>query len=143
MSCKRRRFKKPLGLMSQQNLFDPIPTTKLQTLSREELIEFVALQQKVNLTIIRDNERLRALNNELESKTLYLDEQFVVLKNKYFGKSSEKEPSEEDKRRHNDGSRTKKKRVQLPSLRYPNAPLIEREVELRAADVQMLWRKNG
>ncbi len=117
--------------MSQQNLFDPIPTTKLQTLSREELIEFVALQQKVNLTIIRDNERLRALNNELESKTLYLDEQFVVLKNKYFGKSSEKEPSEEDKRRHNDGSRTKKKRVQLPSLRYPNAPLIEREVELK------------
>lgn len=118
--------------MSQRSLFDPIPTTKLQTLSREELIEFIGLQQRVNETFAREVTRLRGLNSELESKTLYLDEQFVLLKNKYFGKSSEKEPSADDRRRHEEKARgSAKQRVQLPSLRYPNAPLIEREVELK------------
>lgn len=119
--------------MAQQNLFAPIPTTKLQTLTREQLIEFIELQQKVNESIIRDNERLRAWNNELEQKTFLVNEQYIVLKNKFFGKSSEKEPSEGDRRRAAGGlkGRGKKKKVQLPSLRYPNAPLIERDVELK------------
>lgn len=119
----------------QKNLFDPIPTSKLETLNREELLQFVKLQQKVNETIIRDNERLRALNHELEQKTFCIDEQYIVLKNKYFGKSSEKEPSLEDQKdfekNPNHRIRGKKKKVLLPSLRYPDAPLIEREVELK------------
>ena len=64
--------------MAQQNLFAPIPTTKLQTLTREQLIEFIELQQKVNESIIRDNERLRAWNNELEQKTFLVNEQYIV-----------------------------------------------------------------
>jgi transposase len=116
--------------MRQQNLFDPIPVTKLQTLSHAELIEFIQLQQKVNETILKDNERLRALNKELEQKSIYVEEQYITIKNKYFGKSSEKEPSKEDKQRANKSVK-KKEKVQLPSLRYPDAPLIEREVELK------------
>jgi transposase len=119
--------------VNQQNIFDPVPQSKLQTLTQEELIEFILLQQKVNETIIKDNERLRGLNNELKQKTLYVEEQYIVLKNKMFGKSSEKAPSKEDQKKANSkkGKKKKKRKVQLPSLRYPNAPLIEREVELK------------
>lgn len=118
-------------LMKQQDLFTPIPRTRLQTLTQEQLIEFIELQQKVNETIIRDNERLRATKGELEQKTLFVEEQYIILKNKFFGKSSEKSPGIEDRRKHNQKNVKKKKKVQLPSLRYPNAPLIEREVELK------------
>lgn len=117
--------------MKQQDLFSPVPVTKLQTLTREELIEFIELQQKVNEAIVRDNDRLRATNDELAQKTLFVEEQYIILKNKLFGKSSEKSPSLEDRRKASKKSGKKKKRVQLPSLRYPNAPLIEREVELK------------
>jgi transposase len=116
--------------MNQQNLFDPIPVTKLQTLSHAELIEFIQLQQKVNEAILKDNERLRALNKELEQKSIYVEEQYITIKNKYFGKSSEKGPSKEDRQKANKNSKRKKK-VQLPSLRYPDSPLIEREVTLK------------
>jgi len=116
-------------VIQDNKLFEPIPISKFQTLSKEQLIEFIELQQKVNETIIKDNERLRRLNNELEEKTLLIDEQYITLKNKYFGKSSEKQPSPEDRRKANRGKKARKKRVLLPSERYPDAPLIEREVE--------------
>jgi transposase len=66
----------------------------------------------------------------LEQKSFYIEEQYITIKNKYFGKSSEKSPSEEDRRKHRTKNAKKKKKVQLPSLRYSNAPLIEREVVL-------------
>lgn len=114
----------------QQDLFKPIPRHKLASLTQEELIEFIDLQQKVIKTINNDNDRLRASNNELEQKSFYVEEQYITIKNKYFGKSSEKSPSADDRKKHRDKNAKKKKRVQLPSLRYPDAPLIEREVIL-------------
>lgn len=114
-----------MKIPEQQILFDPVPLTKLQVLSREELIKFIELQQRVNLTIIRDNDRLRAINNELEQKSLFVDEQFITIKNKLFGKSSERSSNKSSK-----SSKDKKKKVQLPSERYPDAPLIERHITL-------------
>lgn len=65
----------------------------------------------------------------MKQKSLFVEEKYIVLKNRFFGKSSEKEPVV---RSGSDGSkREKKKKIQLPSLRYPNAPLIERHVELK------------
>jgi hypothetical protein len=55
---------------------------------------------------------------------------YITIKNKLFGRSSEKEPSPKDKKIH-ENTNNKKTRVQLLSLRYPNAPLIEREVEFQ------------
>lgn len=112
-------------------VFDPIPSSKFRNLTKEELIEFIELQQKFNDTILKEVRRLREFSNELEQKSLFVDEQFITLKNKFFGKSSEKSPSHEDRAKATRGKKSKKKKVQLPSLRYPNAPLIEREVELK------------
>jgi len=115
--------------MIQEELFKTVPVNRFSLLSKEELIEYVELQQKVNEKIIKDNDRLRSLNNELEQKTLFIDEQLINIKNKLFGRSSEKEPSNENKKKT--GSRKKgKKKVQLPSQRYPDAPLIGRDITL-------------
>lgn len=117
--------------MKQQDLFAPVPMHKLQSFSKEEIIELFEAEQRLRVQFQQDNERLRGTNDELKQKTLFVEEQYIVLKNKLFGKSSERSPSEEDRRKANTKSGKKKKRVQLPSLRYPNAPLIEREVELK------------
>jgi transposase len=113
--------------MKQQNIFDPVPVERFEILSREELIQLAKLHQRAIVMISKDNDRLRALSEELKTKNLYLDEQFVVIKNKLFGKSSEriKRPSREAA-----GANANKKRVQLPSERYPNLPLIERDITL-------------
>lgn len=116
--------------MTQEELFKPLPSDKIALIPHEELVELFKCQQKIIDIINKDNDRLRASNNELEQKSFYIEEQYITIKNKYFGKSSEKSPSEEDRKKHQDKNKKKKKKVQLPSLRYPDAPLIEREVIL-------------
>ncbi len=113
--------------MKQEELFKPIPSHKLAQLSKEELIEFVQLEQQIRFHYERENGRLKALNAELKQQKLFVNEQYIVLRNKLFGKSSEREPSKALREK----SKTEnQKRVQLPSLRYPDATLIERHVEL-------------
>jgi transposase len=116
--------------MNQEYLFEPIPKHRLEMFSKKELIEFIDVQERVNKAFQRDNDRLRNLYEETKQRTLLVEEQYITIKNKLFGKSSEKEPSNEDQEKSNKG-KVKKTRVQLPSLRYPDAPLIEREIELK------------
>lgn len=117
--------------MNQQELLEPIPSDKIALIPHDDLVELFKYQQRIIETINKDNDRLRAANNELEQKTFYIDDQYITIKNKFFGKSSEKQASPEDKKKHQKKNRKKKKKVQLPSQRYPDAPLIEREVELQ------------
>jgi transposase len=119
-----------MNQLSQEDLFKPIPSDKIALIPHDELVELFKLQQKVNETILKEVDRLKASNNELEQKSFYIEEQYITIKNKYFGKSSEKEPSQEDRKKYQNKTTKKKKKVQLPSLRYPEAPLIEREVVL-------------
>lgn len=111
----------------QQNLFEPIPLTKYQLLSKDELITLAVGYEKMIVAINKDNDRLRAINHELKQKNLFVDDQFITIKNKLFGRSSERSAGSA---RSNKSSGQKKKKVQLPSERYPNAPLIERHITL-------------
>lgn len=88
---------------------------------------WVKFQQKALQTLNQDNTRLRALNKELETKSLFVEEQLITIKNKLYGKSSER-PSKEAA--NNSPNKSKKKKLQLPSERYPDAALIERHVTL-------------
>jgi len=115
---------------SQQNLFKSVPRHKLASLTQEEIFEFIEVQQSLINTFQKEIDRLKDSNSELNQKSFYIEEQYITIKNKFFGKSSEKEPSQEDRRKHRSKNAKKKKKVQLPSLRYPEAPLIEREVVL-------------
>jgi len=113
-----------------ENVFKIVPPEKLALLSREDLIILLTGEQDLRRQIAADNDRLRALNNELEQKSLFVNERLINLKNELFGKSSEKSPSRASIADHEKKQKDKKKKVQLPSLRYPDAPLIERHVEL-------------
>lgn len=115
--------------MNQQNLFDPVPRSRLEMFSKEELIEFYEVQQRVIDQFQKHIKKLEAVNGELEQKTLLIEEQYVTIKNKLFGKSSErlKKPGSSGEK---ESGAEKKKRVLLPSERYPNLPLIERHITL-------------
>ncbi len=115
--------------MEQQNLFKPVPVERLALQTKEDLILFIKLQQEVNNQLQERVEFLEAMGRELKNRVLFVKDSYVVLKNRFFGKSSEKSPWQ--KNSHGDSPKDKKKRIQLPSLRYPNAPLIERSIEFQ------------
>lgn len=119
--------------MTLQELLEEIPVEKFDLLTRDELAQFAKLEQKMRIQLQKENENLRSFNDELKQKSFYIEEQFINIKNKFFGKSSEKKARSDGNQVHRSGKKAKKKKIQLPSLRYPNAPLIEREVELAVA----------
>ena len=115
--------------MKQQNLFDAIPRHRLESLTRDELIEFNEAQSKVIEQFQKHIQRLEALNAELEQKSLFVEEQYITIKNKMFGKSSERQPKAS--LASNSGAEgTNRKKILLPSERYPEAALIERHVTM-------------
>ena len=116
--------------VNQQFLFEPVPVERLQLQSKEDLITFIKLQQKVNDSIIKENQRLRALSEELKEQVLLIEDQYIVFKSRFFGKSSEREPARQDEEKEA-AKASKKVKVQLPSARYPDAPLIERDIQLQ------------
>lgn len=119
--------------MKQEELFAVVPADKFSLLSRDELVEYLRLEQDFRKQLEKEVQRLRALNGELEQKHFQLGDQYVVIKNKLFGKSSERSPVRKDV--EVEGLKKvfgpKKVRLMLPSERYPDAPLIERRVEFQ------------
>jgi transposase len=134
-------------------LFQPKSADFLAKASKEELVELIQRQtqegQKLLETVMKtaaalaikdeeieqkkkENNELQALYDELKERHLILEGQHILLKNKFFGKAKNKPPTQAAAR-----DRTKKKKNaskpkrKLPSERYPNAPLIERHVELK------------
>ena len=125
------------------DVLKPVPIERLDILSKEELINFFKLEQSLRMRFEKEVVLLRneiaelkqerfdlgSINDELREKKFLVEEQYIILKNKLYGKSSERSPSDGDRFSSYKGKRgAKRKRVLLPSLRYPNAPLIEREV---------------
>lgn len=96
----------------QQNLFDAVPVERFQILTREELVELCKQHQKIIVAVTKDNDRLRAFNEELKQKSLLIEDQYVTIKNKLFGKSSERtaRPKADDK-----SEKTKKQRFYSPA----------------------------
>ncbi len=120
-------------MSAQDYLFDPIPFDKLDTLSKED---FKILVHGLQDTVTQLRTLNTKLKNEQERKnlqTLLLNEQYILLRSKFFGRSSEKHPSNALKSAHTESQQKliPKERVQLPSLRYPNAPLVERDIEFK------------
>jgi len=110
-----------------ENILKEVPPEKFDILSREELLIFLKGEQKLRIHFEKENDRLRALTEELEQKTFFIEEKYIHIKNKFYGRSSEKEPRAKKSSGH---EKIKKKKIQLPSQRYPHADLIERHVEL-------------
>jgi transposase len=111
----------------QQYLFDPIPSDKYDLLSKDELIQLHRGNEDLIRQMRSHIEELHAKYMASEQKSFLLAEQSILIKHRLFGKSSEKSlkrPSGDKPRKD------PRKRVLLPSERYPNLDVIEKRVEL-------------
>jgi transposase len=120
-------------------LFEITPVEKFQILSRERLIDYIKGLEDLNRQLVRHNNQLKKRAEELEDKTVILDERLVAVKNELFGKSSEKVAAPETATGEDleaplppSERSAPRRRVRLPSERYPDAPLIERHVQLES-----------
>lgn len=116
--------------MDFDTVFAEVPADKFDLLPKEDLITFLKLEQQYRIQFQKENKELKQQINLVEQQALLINEQYATIKEKFFGKSSEKAPVKDphtEKKKNKD----KKIRVLLPSERYPNAPLIERDIELQ------------
>jgi transposase len=113
--------------MQEQYLLEPLSDDQIDQLTPEDM--------KILLRGERDlNRQFKNYISELESelfktlqKSFLLEDQSIQIKHRLFGKSSEKS----DKRSaSNKPPKEARKRVLLPSERYPNVDVIEKRVEL-------------
>lgn len=113
--------------MKQSELFEPIPCDKYDLLTREDAI---TLAKGYEDAIRQLQDKLEEQNKKLlssEQVKFLLNEQVINIKNKLFGKTSEKS---DKKPGFNKSKKDPRKRVLLPSERYPNLDVIEKRVEL-------------
>jgi len=115
--------------MNQQFFFEPISLDKLECFSKSDLIVLFRGEQNLRQQLEKEVKRLQGLNKECRQKRLNIEDQYISLKNKFFGRSSEKETRSKGVQKKSSGKNKKKTRVLLPSLRHPDIPLIERDVE--------------
>jgi transposase len=113
--------------VKQENLFAPVPVERFNILTKEELIVLAREHQRIIDIYAKDNDRLRAQAEELRQKSLFIADQFITIKNKLFGKSSERSGR---KSSNTTKVKNKDKRILLPSERYPEALLIEKHITL-------------
>ncbi|MBI2520136.1 MAG: IS66 family transposase [Bdellovibrio sp.] len=113
--------------MNQQYLFDPIPVDKFDLLTKEEVIALYRDTENLLKQVVKHNDELQTKLFKEEQKRFTMGEQLINIKNRLFGKSSEKSAS---KKMTKDKKSPASKRVLLPSDRYPNLDIIEKDVTL-------------
>lgn len=113
--------------MTQEELFAPISLDKLDIFTREELVILYRGEQDLRIKMQKEVSRLQSLHDELKQKSMFVNEQLITIKGKLFGKSSDRPNRAAKDKKSKD---QKKKKVQLPSQRYPNTPVIEKHVTL-------------
>jgi transposase len=108
--------------------------TRLDLMSREELIQRIAVMEFELQEVIRENYKFRNLQISESQLQLLMQEQIDELRAKMYGPSSErqKNPDEESSKGLADATGIEttaeaesatKPRVRLPSERYPNLPV--------------------
>ncbi len=107
----------------------PLSIEQIKSLKKEDLALLFFHEQNMRIQLQNLYVEAQKANVELEDKRLLLENQFVLLKNKFFGKSSERTQQPKSETTTKDKKKKNKKRNLKPSERYPNLPLIERELE--------------
>lgn len=118
--------------MKQEQLFEAIPRHKFESLTKSELIEFNEAQGRVIKQFEKEIARLHAEKEKADQQSLLVDDKYIFLKKKFFGRSSEKElPTELDLQIPEESKKDPKTRVLLPSQRYPHLALEVEDLELK------------
>ena len=118
--------------MKQEQFFEAIPRHKFESLTKSELIEFNEAQSRVIKQFEKEIARLYAEKEKADQQSLLVDDKYIFLKKKFFGRSSEKEfPTELDLEIPEDSKKDPKTRVLLPSQRYPHLAIEVEDLELK------------
>lgn len=115
--------------MTEEHLFQSITCDKYDLLSKSEVVSLHKEEENLRIKFQKEIELLKSQLNISDQKSFLLDEKYIAIKHKLFGKSSEKERSDKNAKTKDKGGKGGK-RVQLPSKRYPNVPVVEQDVEL-------------
>lgn len=118
------------------HLFTPEPLERLQSLTKDELIFYIKGMRSFNEQLLGVVKELQEERRKQRENILLLGEQFVVLTSKVYGKSSERAPSVDatagdDAETEDKEKKAPRRRVRLPSERYPDAGLIEEDITLQ------------
>ncbi len=119
-----------------ENILRPIPEELLSQCSRKDLLVLLRGEQSIRQQMQAEVDRLKALQKLLEEELLEVEGQYVRVKAKIFGKSSEKTPVEELMPEDppisagEEAGKPKKPTTKKLSERYPNAQVLEKEIKL-------------
>lgn len=116
--------------MNQELLFKTIPNDKFDLLSKEEVVSLYKDTDNLLRQVMKHNNELTAKLLQGEQKEFLLGEQIINIKNRLFGKSSEKSDRKSSSEKPKKEAR---KRILLTSERYPNVDIIEKRLELDKA----------
>ncbi len=116
--------------MDQEQLFAPFTKSQLSLLSAEDKDRFIESQSRVIEDLARENKLLKNRREDLKQRSLQIDEEFITIKGKVVDPASKPNTQGKD----NDKKRKRrKKKVQLPSERYPEAEVVEQEIAFSEA----------
>jgi transposase len=103
--------------------------SRLESLSKEQVIQRCLIVEDELERLIRENYELRGLQLTDSQLTLILNEQLDELKSKIFGRSSEryKKSAKTGDQGHKPPSQA---RIKKPSERYPNLTIREQEIKI-------------
>ena len=127
--------KAKLQLHHVPTLFDSIPIDRFKLLTPDEMLIYLHGQQDMISQMRRIISRLEEKVAESQTQTLKLGDQVVELNHALYGKSSEREPPRSPVPPRDDSGNSPgeepapRKRVLLPSERYPNIPVVEQVVK--------------
>jgi transposase len=122
---------------SSDSLLESSAATRIEALSKEQLIELVQAQEKAleyQGAVIQVLKKHIHEGKEIQER-LAIKDQLLIIRKKVYGKSSEKRPKPVDP---NLPAKEKKqaevRRSKLASVRYPELKLEEQEIEIDASE---------
>jgi len=118
--------------VGQGKLFEPEVVEQYDLLTREDLVGLLKIERKIVDEYRKLFQEAKGFKEELQEKLMLVDDQRIWLRSQLFGRSSEKEPKASPAgEAAKPTPKSKAPKVQKLSERYPDAPRIERHVELK------------
>jgi transposase len=111
-----------------QELIKEAAKTKLALLAKEELINRYVVMEDELKRVVGELYKLKKVELTNTQIGMILEEQLGELRDQIYGTSSEKYKPEGKPKERKEKSKPSKPRVQKPSERYPNIPVVEKVI---------------
>ena len=110
-----------MKIQSLSDILRPVSREQLDRLQRRDIIDFALGEQDIRA-------QLETFIKVLEEEKYLIGEKYIRIKNRIFTPSSEKLPRKKSGKKRD--KKTPDDRTIQPSERYPNAAIIEQDIEI-------------